>query len=65
MNDLASFGGLIAGNISTLVTLFGAVGWGVWRLAKLHSKVEEHSKDINAAHALIRELRSEILRSKD
>lgn len=54
-------GGLILANLGTVITIFYGIGRVVWFIAKLDSRVEtverEHSKDINAAHQAIREIR--------
>lgn len=55
-------GTLIVANIGTVVSIFYGIGKVVWFISKLDSRVEslekDTSKDINAAHAAIRELRS-------
>jgi hypothetical protein len=57
-------GTLVLANIGTVVTIFYGIGRVVWFIAKLDSRVTvvetEHTKDINAAHEAIREIRREI-----
>jgi hypothetical protein len=57
-------GTLVVANLGTVVTIIYGIGRLVWFIAKLDSRVNvieaEHSKDINAAHEAIRELRKEI-----
>ena len=54
-------GGLVLANLGTVVTIFYGIGRVVWFVAKLDSKVDtiekEYGKDINAAHAAIREIK--------
>ena len=58
--DLTKFywaiGALIVTNIGTI----GSIAWAglraTWWLAKLHSQVEENTKDIDAAHIAIRKI---------
>jgi hypothetical protein len=55
-------GVLILANIGTVVTIFYGIGKVVWWLSKLDSRVEtlerDTTKDIDAAHQAIRELRA-------
>lgn len=57
-------GGLVFANLGTMVTIFYGIGKVVWFIAKLESRVEtlekDTSKDLNAAHSAIREIRKEI-----
>lgn len=57
-------GGLVLANLGTVVTIFYGIGKVVWFIAKLESRVEaiekDTSKDINAAHSAIRELKDKI-----
>lgn len=57
-------GGLVIANLGTVVTIFYGIGRVVWFISKLDSRVEtlekNHSKDINAAHQAIRELKNNI-----
>lgn len=57
-------GGLILANLGTVVTVIYGIGKLVWFIAKLDSRVGalEHdtTRDIDAAHAAIRDIRSEI-----
>lgn len=57
-------GVLVLANIGTVVSIFYGVGKVVWWLSKLDSRVEnlenETTKDIDAAHSAIREIRKEI-----
>jgi hypothetical protein len=67
-------GGLILANIGTVVTIIYGIGKLVWWLSALNSRVlsvEEKirpdgqiTKDINAAHAAVRELKKEVLNKK-
>ena len=66
----AIVGGLILLNLGTIVTVFYGVGKLVWFMSKMDSRVENLeektdkdgpiAKDINAAHAAIREVKQEI-----
>lgn len=55
-------GTLIVANIGTVISIFYGIGKVVWFIAKLDSRVstieKEHTKDIDAAHAAIREIKS-------
>lgn len=53
-------GTLIVMNLGTVVTIFYGIGRVVWFLAKLDEKVKAHDKDINAAHAAIRDVRQRV-----
>jgi hypothetical protein len=54
-------GGLVLANLGTVVTIFYGIGKVVWFISKLDSRVEvierEHTKDIDAAHIAIRDLK--------
>ena len=54
-------GGLVLANIGTVVTIFYGIGKVVWFIAKLEARVEslekDFTKDLNAAHSAIRELK--------
>jgi len=49
-------GALILANLGTIGAVLYAAAKGVWWMAKLESKVEENTKDINAAHSKIRDI---------
>jgi hypothetical protein len=49
-------GYLIVANIGTIITVAIGVARLIWFLSKLHSKLEETSGDVDAAHAKIRDL---------
>jgi hypothetical protein len=55
-------GTLIVANIGTVISIFYGIGKVVWFIAKLESRVEniekETVKDIDAAHAAIRDLKT-------
>jgi len=57
-------GGLVLANLGTVVTIFYGIGKVVWFISKLDSRVEslekDMSKDVNAAHAAIREIKKEL-----
>lgn len=57
-------GGLVIANLGTVVTIFYGIGRVVWFISKLDSRVEilekSHTKDINAAHQAIRELKNNL-----
>lgn len=61
-------GTLIIANLGTVVTIFYGIGRVVWFVAKLDARVEtiekEHTKDINAAHAAIREVKNLFFKPK-
>lgn len=54
-------GTLILANVGSVITVLVGIGRLIWFIAKLESRVgfieKEHSKDINAAHEAIRELK--------
>lgn len=54
MNELVGY--LIIANIGTIITVAVGVIRLVWTLAKLHSKMEKTSTDVDAAHSKIRDL---------
>lgn len=47
-------GALIVSNFGTIVTIIIYAGRAVWWLSKMESKVDNNTKDINAAHEKIR-----------
>lgn len=51
-------GVLVIFNIGTIASAFYAAGKIIWWLSKLDSKVAQNTKDVNAAHTTIRELKS-------
>jgi hypothetical protein len=57
-------GTLIVANVGTVVSVLYGIGRVIWFIAKLESRVaaleEKSNKDINAAHAAIRDIRKEI-----
>ena len=57
-------GTLIVANVGTVVTIFYGIGKVIWFIAKLESRVEslekDTSKDINAAHSAIREIKTKL-----
>ena len=57
-------GSLILANLGTVVTVLYGVGKIIWWMAKLESRVEHievvHSKDINNAHTILKELKKEL-----
>lgn len=57
-------GGLVLANLGTVVTIFYGIGKVVWFIAKLDARVESlekgTSKDINAAHDAIRDLKEKM-----
>jgi len=57
-------GTLIVANLGTVVSIFYGVGKVVWFIAKLESRVEslekDMSKDVNAAHAAIRDIKKSL-----
>lgn len=59
MDDKAlvyTIGALIVANIGTIGTVLYAAARGVWWVAKLDSKVDANSKDVNAAFSKIRDI---------
>lgn len=53
-------GFLVVMNLGTIVSVLVGVGKLIWWLSKLESKVDNHQKDINAAHEKIRDLKESI-----
>jgi hypothetical protein len=57
-------GGLVLANLGTMVTIFYGIGKLVWFIAKLDSRVSslenDMSKDIDAAHEAIRDLKRSV-----
>ena len=57
-------GTLIVANIGTVVTIFYGIGKVVWFISKLDSRVEslekDMSRDVNAAHQAIRDIKKEM-----
>lgn len=60
-------GGLIIANLGTVVTIIYGVGKLIWFIAKLDARVEslekDMTKDINAAHVAIREIKKDLNQS--
>lgn len=50
-------GSLIVMNVGTIISVLIAAGRTLWFFAKLDFQVKENTKDINAAHKHIREIR--------
>ena len=51
-------GTLIVMNFGTIISIFVGAGRAVWWISKLDSRVETNRKDVNAAHSMIRDLKS-------
>jgi hypothetical protein len=62
--DLNTFywvaGLLIVTNIGTVGTILFTMGRALWWVAKLDSRVEKNSKDVDSAHQGIRDIKLEI-----
>lgn len=55
-------GFLVVMNLGTIASVLVGVGKLIWWLSALNKTVEGHTKDINAAHEKMRELRESIKR---
>lgn len=49
-------GYLIIANVGTIISVAIGIARLIWFLSKLHSKLEETGRDVDAAHAKIRDL---------
>lgn len=51
---------LVIFNLGTIASAFYAAGKIIWWISKLDSKVEQNTRDVNAAHAGLRETRQAV-----
>ena len=56
----AFIGFLILSNLTLIATGFWVSLKGAWWLSKLDSRVKDNTKDVDAAHVKIREVRGEV-----